>query len=346
VWIVKKLILTLVLILFVVFLLSACAKPVTLFTDADKPSVQKLTEPFTRQTGIPVAVVRFSDARELASAIAKYSGSEYERMKNEAFYHYADVVFCADIAAGEALKARGALQQYTPTTAAGIPAGAKADGWWYGTGGFVWVLAWNTDLVKDGPPTRLLDLASDAWPDGAVAMINPNYMLYYSAGACAILGQDRLADFFNTLMRKDTHWEANPAQTAALVAAGDAKVGLTTLKEAQAQKNGGAHIGWAVPDQESGGAGAYVQYNVVCLCTTATMPNEAKLLEDYLLDPQTEALGVQLGLGDATMRPCPADAPVVTPLRTDLAGAQRAMQGGFGNILTYFTFLNPQYQGK
>jgi ABC-type Fe3+ transport system substrate-binding protein len=342
----KKPLLMLILILFIVFLFSACTKPVTLFTDADKPSVERLTEPFTRQTGIPVAVVRFSDAREMASAIAKYSGSEYESMKNEAFYHYADVVFCADIAAGEALKARGALQQYTPATAGGIPAGARQDGWWYGTGGFAWVLAWNNDLVKRDPPASLLDLAANAWPDGAVAMINPNYMLYYSAGACAILGQDRLADFFNTLMAKNTRWEATPAETAALVAAGDAQVCLTTLKEAQAQKKGGAHIGWAVPDQGSGGAGAYVQYNVVCVCATATMPAEAKLLADYLLDPQTEALSVRLGLSDATMRHCSSDAPVVTPLKTDLTGAQRAMQGGLGNILTYFTFLNPSYKGK
>lgn len=340
----KKLVLSSILFLFAI-VISACSKPLTLYTDTDKSSVIELVKPFTGKTGILVNVVGFDDARELADNIAVYSDGSYQIVRHQN-YNSADVVFAADIAMGEALKTRGVLREYAPANAAGIPEGAKRDGWWYGMGGFAWVVAWNTDLVSENPPKRLLDLDRKDWPGGAAAMPNPNYMLYYTAGESAALGGDRIANFLNALIAKDTHWEASSAETAALVADGKAYACLTTLKEAAARKAAGAHIDWALPDQGEGEAGAYVQYNAVCLCTTATMPEQAKLLADYLLDPETEALSVQLGLSDITLRPCSSDALIAIPLKTDLARAQEALQNGLGSVLTYFTGINLDYKGK
>lgn len=332
--------------MYFIALLSGCSKPVTLYTDASESVVAKLTDPFTKQTGIAVDIVEFNDARELSDAIATYSDGKYVKVKHETLYNYADVAFSPDILLGEVLKARDMLAQYTPPAAQDIPAGAKLDGSWYAMGGYAWVIAWNTDLAKGTAPAGLLDLASPAYPAGSVAMINPNYMLYYPSGACAILGKDKMVPFLQTMIDHGTQWEATPQDTVQKVADGKAYVCITTLGEAEKQQNKGAHIAWAVPDQKDGEMGAYVQFNVVCVVKVSTMPAEAKRLADYLLSPEAEALSVKLGLSDATLRPCGSDAPVVRPLKTNLAAAQDAMQNGLGSILTYFTSINPDYHGK
>lgn len=326
--------------------LLGCARPLTVYTDASRGAVMRLVAPFTRETGIPVDVIRFADARDLADAIAAYKDGAFHIVNHDDSYAYANVAFSQDIALGEALRTRDALERYEPEIAAGIPEGAKADGLWYGMGGYGWVLAWNTGLVKNDPPARLMDLASGAWPAGAVAMPNPNYTLFYTAGASAALGGNSMEDFLRNMIARDAQWMASPEETAGLVAEGKAWACLTTLKEAEAQRQAGAPVAWAVPDQEAGGIGAYAQYNTVCLCKVSSMPEQAKLLVDYLLDPETEALSVKLGLSDVTLRPCSSQAPVVVPLKADLAAAQGEMQNGLGNVLTYFTNINPEYKGK
>lgn len=327
-------------------LLVGCAAPVTLYTDADRDAVKNLTEPFTARTGISVDVVEFGGAHELADAIAAYSGGKYAVTRHETLYNYADVAFSTDIMLGEALKTRDMLAPYEPKAAETIPPGAKRDGWWYGVGGHACVVAWNTDLVKGEPPSSLMDLAGAGFPKGSVALLNPNYMLYYMAGACSILGKDRMVPFLQTMIDRSAQWEADAANTARLVADGKAWACLTTLAHASALKAGGAHIAWAVPDQGPGQMGAYVQYNVVCVPKVSTMPKEAAMLADYLLSPEAEALSVKLGLSDVTLRSCGSDAPVVRPLGTDVQTAQNAMQNGLGGILTYFTVINPDYTGK
>jgi ABC-type Fe3+ transport system substrate-binding protein len=341
----KKLALASALLLFATLFSSCSRQGLTLYTEANTPDVQKIADVFTRRTGIPVNVVHFGDPRDLVEAIASYSDGAYVPAKHSAAFHDADIVFSEDIATGEALKTRGALAQYAPDAGASIPEGAKSEGWWYGVGGRAWVLAWNTDLAGGGAPKRLPDLASDAWPKGSAALPNPNYMLYYTAGMSAAMGGTVMADFLNAMIAKDAQWMASPAETAALVAEGRAWVCLTTLKEAAARKKAGAHIAWALPDQGEGEPGAYVQYNVVCLCRDSAMPDEAKRLYEFLLSPEAEAMSVERGLGDVTLRPCGLDAPVAVPLKTNLAEAQKAMQE-IGNTLIWFTPINTEYKGK
>lgn len=341
----KRVFLPFILLLSLPFFFSGCAKPLSIYTDADAHSVEQLVKPFTQKSGIEVNVVSFSDARLLADAIAVYSDGKYGPARPGMFINSADVVFSAEKDLGEVLLARNALHPYTPPEASSIPAGAKREGWWYGTGGRAWVLMWNTGLVK-APPVSLMDLAGDSFPSGSISMINPNYNLYYPCGAAAILGADKLNTFLQTLIDKQTQWQAKPEQTAADVASGHAWACITTLEEAKKQKQGGAPADWAVPDQGIGQMGAYLQYNVVCLPGTSTMPDQAKLLADYLLSGDAEKLSVALGLSDATMNSSGADAPVVKPLDTTLAAAQDAMQNRIGNLLTYFTKVNPKYKGK
>lgn len=333
-------------VLFSIFLFSGCARPVMLYTDADSSKVQALTAPFTRETGIPVNVISFTDVREMADAIAVDTGNGYSVVKHDEKYDpYADVVFSSDMELGDVLKARGVLREYAPAAAVGIPEGAKADGWWYGLGGQAWVLAWDTDRVKD-PPKSLFDLTQSQYAGSGAALINPNYILYYPCGACAIAGQNKVVPFLQKLIDNKAKWFAKPQETAQDVADGAAAVCLTTMEQAKVQQKKGAHIAFAVPDQGPGQMGAYVQYNVICLTNVSTQPDQAKKLEEYLLAPETEALSVKLGLSSVTMRRCGSEAPVVRPLDTDLSSAAAAMQNYMGGILTYFTKLNPQYTGE
>lgn len=337
--------LPLLLVLLAAPLLAACGKTVTLYTDGDLEKVQALVAPYTRQTSQIVDVVYFSDVREMVAAIRKRENGQYVTTTHDNMYGYADVVFSVEKDTGEALMARGGLREYSPAEAGGIPDGARRDGWWYGTGGRAWVLMWNTELTQT-PPSGLMDLAGESYPAGSVALINPNYILYYPCGAASILGADAVNSFLYTLIQRDAQWMAKPAETAQLVADGAAAVCLTTLNEARRHQALGAPVSWVLPDQGEGQMGAYVQFNIVAVASVSQYPTEAKSLADYLLAPDTEKLAVQLGLGDVTLRDCGADAPVAVPLKTDLFAAQDAMQNGIGMILTWFTEVNKEYTGK
>jgi iron(III) transport system substrate-binding protein len=345
-WSLKRLVLFPILMILLPLLLIGCTQPLTLYTDAGQDNVQKLVTPFTHKTGIQVNIVSFTDPRTLADAIAVDINGEYKVVPPTTLHTSVDVVFSNEMMVGEVLRARGVLQQYTPAAAGTIPSGAKLEGWWYGMGGHVWVIAWNTDLVTRDPPKSLLDLSGTRFPQRAISMVNPNYFLYYSSGASAILGKMKITDFLQQLIDKDTQWMAKPGDTAQSVADGTAFACVTTLEEAVQLQSSGAPIGWAVPDQGDGQMGAYLQFNVVGLSTTSTTPDNARKLVDYLLEPETEKLSVELGLSDSTTRPCGSGAPVVRPLDTDLAMAQKAMQNDLWSILTYFTVVNPKYKGK
>jgi ABC-type Fe3+ transport system substrate-binding protein len=327
-------------------LLFGCSKTVTLYTDGGKDNITALLAPFTKSTNIAVNIVNYDDVHRLADSIAAYSGSKYVKTEYNMASNYADAVFSTDMTMGTVLKERDMLQQYTPTTAGETPAGAKLDGWWYGMGGRAWVIAWNTDLVLGSAPSALLDLAAKSFPSGAISAINPNYILYYPCGACAILGKDKIVPFLQTLIDKKTDWEAKPAQTAKAVADGKAWACITTLEEADKLKKNGSHIDWALPDQKADQMGAYVQYNVVCLIKDSRNLRQAKQLVDYLMSPEAEALSVSLGLSNVTLRSCGSAAPVAKPLATNLAAAQSAMQNSLPNMLVYFTSVNPDYKGK
>ena len=335
-----------IVLLLIPLLLWGCAKPVTLYTDMDKYAVRKLIKPFMDKSGISVYIVEFRGANMLADAIASLKNGEYVKTEQKGLYNYADVVFSSDIMMGEALSTRKMLLPFAPDAAASIPVGAKRDGWWYGVGGHAFVLMWNTDLVCGEGPQSLLDLADESLPEGSVALINPNYMLYYYSGACAKLGADTVVPFLQRMLDRSAHWLATPEETAAKVAGGSAYACLTSLRDALQAKADGAPVAWAAPDQEEGQMGAYVLYNTVCLAAVSTMPERGRQLADYLLSPEAEKYAAELGLSNVTLRDCGAGVPVVRPLETSLEESRKAMQEELNVILPYFTSANPKYTGK
>lgn len=332
----KRTALLLAILLVTVVFLPACSTkpPVTVYTDGNTDAVRKLVEPFTRSTGIPVSIEHFTSPRLLVDAVKAPSDGKQPP----------DVIFSTEKDAGEALLAQNTLAEFTPANAGSIPAGAHNGNLWYGMGGHVWVLAWNTGLVT-APPASLFDLAGEGYPAGSVSVINPNYILFYPCGAAATVGETAISSFLQKLTERNAQWEANPADTAKSVAEGKAQVCLTTLQEATKQKEGGAPIAWAVPDQAEGGMGAYLQFNVVGVAKVSAMPDKAKKLAEYLLSPEAEKLSVELGLSDATLQNCGSKAPVVKPLAAGLEDAKTAMQN-LGMALTWFTSANPEYKGK
>ena len=324
--------------------LSACgSRPVTLYTDGDRDAVQKLVEPYTKRTGRQVEIVHFTDPRELVDAIAHREGGKAVVTTHDSMYDYADVVLSTEKDTGEALLALDALRQFDPAESEAIPSGAKHEGRWYGLGGRAWVLLWNT-TIAGAEPSELLDLAKNDYPEGSVALINPNYILYYPCGAASILGAEKMRGLLQRLVDRKAQWLATPAQTAQLVADGKAAVCLTTLAQARLQQENGAPVRWALPDQGSGGMGAYVELNVVALPTTSQSPGAALALAEYLLEPDTEKLSVQLGLADVALRP-QEGLLSATPLKTDLRAAEDGMLA-IGTMLTWFTDANPRYHGQ
>lgn len=333
----------LLLALLVLFACTGCSvHEVVIYTDVDRHDVLQLFQPFTEKTGIPVTVMHFYEVENLVDAIVVDDGKGGYKFVQRTGSSNPDLMFSTAMFAGEAMRARDALQSYLPNGAQSIPAGAKAEDLWYGIGPRAWVLMWNTQRTPQGfTPTSLMDLASDRLDKGRVCMVPPNYSPYYASALAAVQGNDAATSFYQTLIDRQTVFIADPEQCAQRIAQGDAQMGLTTLDAALTQQKNNANVAWVLPDQAAGQMGAYAQFYSFGLLKNASHPDDAKLAEDYLLSLDAEKRMVSLGLSDATLRDCGPGIPVVVPLSVTLDEASRIYNHDLAGFMSYFHRYDP-----
>ena len=331
-------------VLAILLLMTGCASnTVTVYTDMDRKDVEKLIKPFSDKTGIKLDLVHFNEVHDLVDAIAVPDGASYKLVMHETLYQPADLVLSGNMFAGDVLRARSALAQYEPSGADAIPPGAKNLGNWYGFGGRLWVLAYNTNLVKGDLPRSLFDLSSNVFPNGKISTITPNYCPFYIGAACAIKGKAAAVTLYQTLINRHAEFVNKPELAAKSIAEGSAWAGITTLAAVVAQKKAGAPIGWVIPDQGSGNMGAYVEFYSVCTPILGKNTINAHLLADYLLSTEAEALSVEMGLSDATLRQGTSAALVVIPLAIDLDSASVAWTQDLSELMPYFHQYSPSF---
>lgn len=315
---------------------------VYVYTDVDRHAVSQLFEPFTKQTGIAVNIVHFSDAQRLVEAISVEDGSGGYRLAPHKGTSNPDLMLSSEMFAAEVLRGRNALDSYRPSGAQTIPAGAKVEDQWYGVGPRAWVLMWNTQKAPEGfAPVSLMDLASESLDMGGVCMVPPNYSPYYASAVAANNGTEAATAFYQRLIDRQTVFIAQPEHCAQRIAQGQAQAGLTTLAAALAQQKNGAPVAWALPDQAVGQMGAYAPFYSLGLIKEASHGDNAKLAEEYLLTLDAEKRMVSLGLSDATLRDCGADIPVVVPLAISLEEASGIYNKDLAGFIRYFQRYDP-----
>lgn len=312
----RKSALVIVLALLAATLLPGCApEPVVLYTDLGKSEVEQLIAPFLETSGVKVQIVTFGSSESLMRALGVNGDNRGRRDGPTPTPNPtpADVVLIRDMMLTDQLAEAGVLVNYAPPGAAGLPYGANGGGFWYGFGGTGWVLMWNTELAARNPDSYT-DLADNAYPLRSVAVPSPEQFYFYPLAAYCILGADYTMGIFQTLMLNEARFVPSAKDAANGVANGKYHIAVTTYALAKELKDGGAPVDFVFADQGQSEMGAYVAFYSAGLAKGGRNLKGAKLLDDWLLSPEAEALSVKIGLSDVTMRDVGSGAPVVKPL--------------------------------
>ncbi len=132
---------------------GALAASLTLYSAQHEQTVDLLTKPFTKETGIDVKV-HSGEGPELASQLVKEGASSP-----------ADVFFTENSPELELLSEKGLLAKVAPATLARVPAQYSGSaGEWVGVLARENVLAFNSGMIQEQAlPASLLDLAKPEW---------------------------------------------------------------------------------------------------------------------------------------------------------------------------------------
>jgi len=211
------------------------------------------------------------------------------RIRAEGTRSPADVFITNEAGALELARNLNLLQPITvPKVESTIPAAFRApDNSWIGLSGRIWMIVYNTRLVKPSEIHSLLDLAQPVWK-GKLAIPNANSE-YLKAGASMILAAkgEKAAKAFLQGLRDNAGTEvyAKNRQIVAAVAKGKVAVGIVNhyyifrhlAKEPQAP------IAPLITDQGEGEMGAIMNVSGIGLTAHAKHLPAAKRLIEFLM---------------------------------------------------------------
>ena len=176
-----------------------------------------------------------------------------------------------------------------------IPAEFKAsDNSWIGLSGRIWLIVYNTSLIKPADIQSILDLADPRWK-GKIAIPNAGSE-YLQAGVSVIqatYGDQRTRQFLEGLKANaGTHVYGKSSQIVDAVAKGEAAVGLVNhyyiFRHLDAQPK--APIAPLITDQQAGGMGAIVNAAGVGIVAHSRHKDLAKRLVEFLESPDGQKM--------------------------------------------------------
>jgi len=188
------------------------------------------------------------------------------------------------------LQERGLLEPFVTPAAESFPENYRAeDGSWYGLAARARVLIVNTELVaEDQRPSSIHDLVDPKWKD-QVAVAKPLFGTTASHAAVlfALWGPERAKEFFAQLKDNARIMSGNK-QVALAVARGEAAFGLTDTDDAVIEQEAGHPVTMVYPDQGEDQMGTLFIPNTICIVKDCPHPEAARVLIEYLLQPQVE----------------------------------------------------------
>lgn len=180
-----------------------------------------------------------------------------------------------------------------------IPATYRApDNSWVGLSGRVWIVVYNTALVKPGDIASILDLADPRWK-GKIAVPNAGSE-YLQAGVSvikAVHGDQSTQRFLQGLkLNAGTFVYGKSSQIVEAVAKGQVAVGLVNhyyvYRHLATQP--GAPIAALMPDQANGDMGAIINVAGVAITKQAKNRGAAVRLVEFLISPEGQKLFADL----------------------------------------------------
>lgn len=176
-----------------------------------------------------------------------------------------------------------------------IPAEFRApDNSWIGLSGRVWIVVYNTFLVKPAEIQSILDLADPRWK-GKIAIPNAGSE-YLQAGVSvirAVYGDQRTQEFLEGFKdNAGTHVYGKSSQIVDAVAKGEAAVGVVNhyyiYRHLDAQPK--APIAPLITDQQDGGMGAIVNAAGVGIVSHSRHKDLAERLVEFLESPSGQKM--------------------------------------------------------
>lgn len=154
--------------LLLVFL-TGCGRPsgevVVCYTSTDQVFAEPILKAFEQETGVRVRA-KYDTEETKTTGLVNLIQAEKSNPQ-------ADVFWSSETGRAIALKAAGCLAPYRSPNAEGIPDPFKdPEGYWTGFSARARVILYNTNLVRDNPPSSVMDLLKPEWK-GKAAFANP-----------------------------------------------------------------------------------------------------------------------------------------------------------------------------
>lgn len=267
---------------------SAAAERLVVYSGRAERLIKPVLDEFQARTNIQIALLS-SKTTELVNRL------EAEGARTEA-----DVFITNDAGSLERARELGLLQPLQlEIVERTIPWQFRApDNSWIGLSGRVWIIVYNTNAVKPGEITSLLDLARPRWK-GKIAVPNAGSE-YLHAGVSVIKAAagDEAARTFLEGIRDNAGNEVygKSSQIVRAVARGRAAVGIVNhyyIYRHLAQEPN-APIAALVPDQQSGGLGAVMNVAGIGVVRHTDDLEAAKRLVTFLVSQVGQKLFADL----------------------------------------------------
>lgn len=226
------------------------AEQLTVYSGRAERLIKPVLDAFTRQSGIPIALLS-SGTTELLN-----------RLKAEGDRSPADVLIMNDAGSLELARSAGLLRPVDLKDMNQVipPAFRAPDNSWIGLSGRFWIIVYNTAMVQPGQVTSLFDLADPRWK-GKIAIPNAGSE-YLQAGISilrASIGDERTRQFLIGLRdNAGTHVYQKSSQIVEAVAKGQVAMGVVNhyYVYRHLAANPSAPLAIVMPDQQDGGLGA------------------------------------------------------------------------------------------
>lgn len=291
------------LVALAVLVVLGCPRPaaaggdqVVVYTAVDQLFSEPVLAEFEAMSGIDVQAVYDIEAVKTTGLV--------NRLIAEKNHPRCDVFWNNEVMRTIALRQRGILAPYQSPAAADIPPQFKDEqGYWAGFAARARVLVVNTELlVKQDYPTAIADLAAPQWR-GRAAMANPLFgtTATHAAAIFASQGRAQAEQFFTALKQNEIKIVDGNSVVRDMTASGAVAFGITDTDDVHVGLQQGMPLAMVLPDQQ--GQGTLVIPNTVSIIRGAPHPEAARLLVDFLLSRQVEAMLARSASAQIPLRP-------------------------------------------
>ena len=264
------------------------AKEVVCYTAVDQEYAEQVFSAFEAETGIHVLPVYDTEAAKTTGLV--------NRLVAEKNAPACDVFWSNETTQMAVLAQQGILDQLPEGAADGILARYRdPGGQWAGHAARFRVLLVNTGVLTGPMPSSVMDLASDAYPEGSVGMAMPLFgtTAAHAAALYAMLGADRARSFYEQVHEAGVRIVDGNATVRDLVGQGVLQWGITDSDDALVGIKRGDPVSVVVPDQE--GMGTPVIPSSVALVRGAPHADAAARLVQFLLSAKVETMLMDAG---------------------------------------------------